>query len=201
MVVTGYLIDVRDKFSNKLGNIIDMGLHLPEVIRAYRTGLNLTKLFGRTTLVYEWKEWKKYYIPFDLTGKTIIDIGAGEGETAYFFFKHGAKKVIAIECDDKRFSHLEKNAKKFNWNIELHHKKFNPEDMMIFEVETGYDLCKIDIEGYEGLLLECPILFENIILEVHNGYLREQFEKIGYRRISPKTPDLLGSCIMTNISD
>jgi SAM-dependent methyltransferase len=193
-MVSGYELDSRSIWSNRIGNTINMSLHIPDLIRAYRTSLSVTKMFGRYTLIYEWKEWNKYYKPFDLNGKTIVDIGAGEGETAYFFFKNGAKRVIAIEPNRQRCELLLENAKKFNWDILIENKKFNPIELY----RIKYDLCKIDIEGYEHLLLNYAE-FPNIVVEVHNAYLIEQFEKIGYRRISPMCKDLLDQCIMTNI--
>src|SRR5689334_6249284 len=33
------------------------------------------------------------------TGKYVLDIGAGNGETCQFFLNHGAKRVICIEPD------------------------------------------------------------------------------------------------------
>lgn len=59
-------------------------------------------------LATEWKIWEKYYLPpFPLYGKTILDVGAGCGETAFFYILYGAKKIIAIEPDVKALKCLE----------------------------------------------------------------------------------------------
>ena len=44
-------------------------------------------------------EWNKYYLPIYVKGLTVLDVGAGEGETAKFFLEQGARKVICIEPD------------------------------------------------------------------------------------------------------
>lgn len=39
----------------------------------------------KSMCVVEVEEWKKYYLPIDVKGLTVLDAGAGEGETAKFF--------------------------------------------------------------------------------------------------------------------
>jgi SAM-dependent methyltransferase len=42
--------------------------------------------------------WHRIYLPqTGLENKTVLDVGAGNGETAQFYLNHGAKHVIAIE--------------------------------------------------------------------------------------------------------
>ena len=54
------------------------------------------------TLILEWRVWEKCYLPdFPLKEKTVLDVGAGCGETVLFYILHGAKKVIAIEPEAK----------------------------------------------------------------------------------------------------
>jgi len=44
--------------------------------------------------VDEWKTWEKYYLPpFPLYRKTVLDVSAGCGETAFFYILYGAKKL------------------------------------------------------------------------------------------------------------
>lgn len=50
-------------------------------------------------LLLEVGDWKKHYLPVDIKGKTVLDVGAGCGETALFYFMNGARKVIAVERD------------------------------------------------------------------------------------------------------
>ncbi|MDE1834966.1 MAG: hypothetical protein KGH64_06555 [Candidatus Micrarchaeota archaeon] len=113
--------------------------------------LNLSKDFGWYKLSTELKEWHSVY----LTDKeTILDIGAGEGETALFYVLHGAKKVICIEGDKKNYARLVKNAK-------IIEKKYNAQ---IITINAMLGNIKIDIEGGE----------ERMILEQHfAGYWEE----------------------------
>jgi len=50
----------------------------------------------RATLEGELDMWHKHYLPI---GQTVLDVGAGCGETALFYLKHGAQRVICIEAD------------------------------------------------------------------------------------------------------
>ena|SRR3972149_8422349 len=84
--------------------------------------------------------WHKYYIPPEgVEGKTILDLGAGCGETALFYLLHGAKKVICVESDKDCISLLAKNYMTNpilgNHNIQI--------------IQSHIDFIKIDIEGSE----------------------------------------------------
>ena len=48
----------------------------------------------RSLVQTELEMWHEQYLP---CGKKILDIGAGCGETALFYFKHGAEKVVCVE--------------------------------------------------------------------------------------------------------
>lgn len=120
----------------------------------------------------EYDEWVKYYLPISLKGKTVLDVGAGEGETAKFFLEHGAKKVICIEPDTQCFKVLQANAKK--WPIECHNKKFDTTDL-----KHKFDFMKMDIEGYEEELLDVEVN-KPCVLEVHGLQLKDKFENAGY---------------------
>lgn len=116
----------------------------------------------------------KYSSPKSIEGQTILDIGAGCGETAYFYFQHGAKKVICIEQDDIAFEYLQWNSSHNNWNTDVYHKPFDLSDLTI-----PCDLVKMDIEGLEIDLL---FLMENqtlppIILELHSDKITENLTR------------------------
>lgn len=70
----------------------------------------------------EYTKWKKWYLPPDhrkgIKGQVVLDVGAGCGETAYFFLKNGASKVISIEPDKKAFEILSENSRVNGWNVE-----------------------------------------------------------------------------------
>jgi 2-polyprenyl-3-methyl-5-hydroxy-6-metoxy-1,4-benzoquinol methylase len=86
-------------------------------------------------IVDEWKVWEKYYIPhFSLQGKTILDVGAGCGETALLFFLHGAYKVIAVEPNVKAVECLKENMERNDWNVEIVAEPFSLEHLKFKDV-------------------------------------------------------------------
>lgn len=124
-----------------------------------------------TYMVREWKEWEKYYIPnFSLGGKTVLDVGAGCGETALLFFWFGAEKVIAIEPDSKAVEYLRENIAKNKWNIEV-----IPERFSLKHLKLDFDFVKIDSEGGEEMLLSLPKLNKPGVVEVHGNKLLNRF--------------------------
>ena len=124
-------------------------------------------------LVSEFERWEKQYLPADLRGKTVLDVGAGEGETAYFFLLHGVKKVICIEPDEKCYARLVRNAA--GKPIQCLHKEFQLADLDIL-----HDFMKMDIEGWEYLLLETELKTPAAV-ELHGLPLRQKFRDKGYR--------------------
>ena len=97
----------------------------------------------RKGLEKELDAWHKEYLP--IKKGTILDIGAGCGETAFFYAMHGAKRVICIEADKENIKALWINAKTI-------FEKFGVE-MDI--VQAFVDSIKIDIEGSElGMVVE-----------------------------------------------
>ena len=116
------------------------------------------------------KEWERDYIPDSgLRGKTVLDVGAGCGETAVFFFRNGAEKVISIEPDEYAYDALVVNAAMQNWNLIPIQDNFHAEYIEKFQP----DFCKIDCEGGERELLKLNEL-PPLVVEVHG---RELFEK------------------------
>ncbi len=104
--------------------------------------------------------WHKQYLPISSKG-TILDVGAGEGETMLFYLLHGAKRIICIEADRNKVNILRKNAK-------LAEKKF---DAQIDIIEAWLDNIKIDIDGGE----------ENMVMEKHFvGYWKEVGHSQGF---------------------
>jgi len=126
------------------------------------------------TLKVESKEWEKNYLPINLSGKSVLDIGAGEGETAKFFHDHGAARVICIECSNTAIVKLRLNAKQHQW-IKPLHKHFELSDLGM-----QFDFMKMDIEGYEEILLQTT-LEKSAVIEVHGLPLIQRFRDAGYR--------------------
>lgn len=130
---------------------------------------------------------EKCYLMLKPKGKTILDIGAYNGDTAKLFYNNGAEFVICIEKDKEIFNEIKKNIK---YSAYLLNESFNPDK----HLKLNYDAIKCDIEGYEILLLDYNITVP-IVVEVHNWYLYEQFLKHGYSQLTQ--PDtMLGLCMM-----
>jgi hypothetical protein len=124
--------------------------------------------------LYLCEDWNKYYLPVDVNGLTVLDVGAGCGESARFFLEHGAKKVICIESDNHCYSLLAKNA--IGRPMDCIHKMFSLSDL-----DRDFDFIKMDIEGAEKTLLLLPTKINKpIALEVHGESLAKEFEKKGY---------------------
>ena len=132
------------------------------------------------TNLYIWERvaWEKFYAPINLTGKTVLDVGAGEGESAYFFLKHGAKRVVCVEPWDEAYANLELNAK-FHKEIVPIFKAFSLDDLKIPDI----DFAKIDIEGYEEILVGQPKPSFAVVVELHGLQLRDRFREAGFWKI------------------
>jgi hypothetical protein len=60
--------------------------------------------YHRGVLERELGKWHKTYLPLKRNIETVLDVGAGNGETAQFYLNHGAKTVICVEPDAKLLS-------------------------------------------------------------------------------------------------
>ena len=102
-------------------------------------------------IVNEFALWEYQYLPVDVKGKVILDIGAGEGESAVLYLSHGAEKVTAIEPNPVAFKVLEENVKANDLPIVAINEKFDLKHLQI-----DHDFLKMDIEGHEVSLLDLP---------------------------------------------
>lgn len=132
----------------------------------------------------ETEDWAEHYLKFDVKGKTVLDVGAGAGESARFFLNNGAQKVICIEPNKEPYSYLLLNSNYHN--IEPLQKYFELEDL-----ELNFDIAKIDIEGYEEALLSLSPeylkkLGKPLIVEIHSQLLAEKFRAFGFDVESPR---------------
>ncbi len=117
-------------------------------------------------IAHEWNEWKRIYMlpAFSLPGKTVLDVGCGCGETAHFYYRQGARKVVGIEPNQVAAECFRENGKHNNWNSRLLERKFRLEDLRI-----RHDFMKMDGEGCEKLLLKNSV--EDIgpcVIEAHS---------------------------------
>jgi len=122
------------------------------------------------TLFGEWFSWKTAYLPrFNVKGMTFLDVGAGCGETALFYFSLGAAKVICVEPDRENMEMLRNNALRNGWNVETILGGFEPEML-----EWKFDFMKMDCEGCEKTLLDLKSL-PPCAIEVHGSETYRRF--------------------------
>jgi hypothetical protein len=125
-------------------------------------------------MLYEWRTWTRYYAPrsFDFRGKTVLDVGAGEGETVEFYRLLGAKKFICAEPDPQRAARLRENSVRNGWDAEICEGAFSLELL-----KRQFDFMKMDCEGCERILIGTPITFPSV-LETHGSSTTEEFLKM-----------------------
>lgn len=146
-----------------------------KIFKRYKSNGWIFSDYRKQLYIAEYAVWKKYYAPFSLEGKTILDVGAGEGETARFFIEQGAASVICIEFDHECLLSLRANAR--NRPITV-----IPEKFKIEHLNLDFDFMKMDIEGYEEALLGMNIEFPCVI-EVHGLQLLDRFISQGYKLV------------------
>jgi SAM-dependent methyltransferase len=147
------------------------------IIELYGQQIRLLNSFF-VILANEWRTWEKYYLPaFSLSEKTVLDVGAGCGETAFFYLLYGARKIVAIEPDRKVLECLKENVTRNNWDVEI-----IPEAFKLEHLNIPHDFMKMDIEGHEKELLKASTI-KPCLVEVHNDDLRRKLEEKGFKRI------------------
>ena len=120
----------------------------------------------------EWRAWSKWYLPpWSLHGKTVLDIGAGCGETALFYYYHGAKKVIAVEPEPSLAPLLKRNGDRNGWNMEIVERSFDRSML-----GWSFDFMKMDGEGCEAQLLSAESL-PPCAIEVHDKIDAQRLEQ------------------------
>lgn len=159
-----------------------------------------TKLYGyEMELLKEYSDlasreleiWERFYLPVDPAGLTVLDIGAGCGETAAFYLAHGAEKVISIEPVPSAFSILKRNVEKNGLNVVTINDFFR-----LNHLSLEHDLMKMDIEGAEKLLLgyhrklETPIVIEAHSDRIANSLIKKFLLKRVYRMTKIGCPQL-----------
>ena len=125
-------------------------------------------------MLYEWGTWTRCYAPrgFDFHGKTLMDVGAGEGETVELYRLLGAKKFLCIEPDPLRASRLRENVVHNGWEAEVFEEPFS-----LKFLERDFDFMKMDCEGCELILLGTSVTFP-CVLETHGNSITEAFLKM-----------------------
>jgi len=131
----------------------------------------------------EWAEWKKYHLPpFSLKGATVLDIGAGCGETALFYFIHGVERVICVEPNPDLARVISENLCSNKWNAEVQARSFDTEMLNL-----DFDFMKMDCEGCEVRLLGADTL-PSCVMEVHDEHILHALtSKFGLRVANSNT--------------
>ena len=132
--------------------------------------------YGRI-IISEWEIWNKFYrFPFSLLGKTVLDVGAGCGESALFFSLCKAEKVICIEKNLDLIRFIEENRKTNSLNWDIINEPFN-----LSHLKLKFDAIKMDIEGCESELLNLVNIPSPMVLEVHSQLLFKEFSRRGFK--------------------
>ncbi len=140
--------------------------------------------------------WKKYYLPVDVKGLTVLDVGAGVGETAAFYLSQGAKKVVCVQPDyDPSLGHpvsyLYRNAERMG-NVEVVADYFKPEHMGI-----AHGLLKMDCEGCERLLYHWSLPLMPCVIEAHSDEIADRLVgRFQLKRVYPVSLDHYGVWIL-----
>jgi hypothetical protein len=124
-----------------------------DIVKIGRYELELTPYYFEL-LWREWRSWKNWYLPpWSLKGKTVLDVGAGCGETSLFYYHHGASRVIAIEPQSSLVPLLRRNMSRNKWDMQIIEGPFDASML-----EWNFDFMKMDGEGCETQLLTVPSL-------------------------------------------
>ncbi len=125
-------------------------------------------------MLYEWRTWSRFYSPrgFDFRGKTVLDVGAGEGETVELYRQLGALKFICVEPDAKRVARLRENATRNGWDAEVFEEPFS-----LKFLQREFDFMKMDCEGCEQMLVGTQLTFP-CVLETHGSATTGEFLKM-----------------------
>ncbi len=116
----------------------------------------------------EWLDWGRTHLPpFSLNGATVLDVGAGCGETALFYFIHGVDRVICVEPNFDLSNIIRENLRANKWNAEVLTRPFD-----LGMLNLGVDFMKMDCEGCEAQLLSADKL-PSCVMEVHDGHVLE----------------------------
>jgi cyclopropane fatty-acyl-phospholipid synthase-like methyltransferase len=109
----------------------------------------------------ELDSWHEWYLP---VGNTVLDVGAGNGETAQFYLNHGARKIIGIEGDKTSADIMRHNFP--NRKVLL----VDMDDVDILVIRAKIDSIKSDCEGAE----------RNMVVETHFPFYLQHLQSQGH---------------------
>lgn len=145
----------------------------------------------KAELMMREQDYWGHYLWSGLKGSTVLDIGAGCGETARLFLNNGAKTVICVDNDAACCYYLRHNA--LTKNITVISGSFEPSMVWSFNA----DFIKMDIEGYEVLLIEYlkrGLIYAKdlrpMVIEAHSQYCINELLDLGFKIGFEYRPDL-----------
>ncbi len=161
----------------------------PGRLRFARGGwtLALDEVYAKT-LVMEWGKWERYYLPqFPLRNKTVLLVGAGQGESAAFYASHGATRFICVESDDYLEGSadiLRANMEGNHWDAVIYKERFALKHLS----EMPFDFAEIDCEGGERELLKLDKIGFPCVVEYHGADTGDELvRKFGMERVDEKS--------------
>jgi len=139
----------------------------------------------------------------DYKDKVVLDLGADYGSTAYYFLKHGAKRVVAVEGDPPLASQLLTNYDNHP-QVECVYGWIDAPKGIEFLIRRycahpSCDLAKVDIEGAEKHIAmvdpQWLLSIREWLIEVHKKedyvQLVKVFRDLGFRVFDRKY-DMVG---------
>jgi hypothetical protein len=133
------------------------------------------RFWEHTTIIdAEWASWNLCYHPPAGVDRNalILDAGAGEGETAFFYCYNGFRNIRVVESDKKKIPLLNKNVKalekRFQVNIEVKGEPFASVHL------KDVQFMKMDIEGAESAFLDLRSVSFPFVIETHGQEMRKK---------------------------
>jgi predicted RNA methylase len=118
--------------------------------------------------------------PVNVEGKTVIDVGADYGSTAYYFLQKGAVRVVCVEGNPALYKQLEANMRFLPNCVAVYKNIESPVDFTDILKNTA-ETVKVDVEGAEKHLLKvAPSLLQQHyewIIEMHRNIDRRAFTR------------------------
>jgi len=134
---------------------------------------------------------RQEYKELGVRGRDVVDFGAFIGDTAVYFSKSGAKRVISMEKEPDSYAIAKDNIVLNDVkNVVLLNETASPErlDAIVEQYGLKGAALKLDVEGAEyDILLKSKDgtlrAFSEIMLEYHDGYLniKRRLEGLGFR--------------------
>lgn len=112
-------------------------------------------------------------------GKSVLDIGADWGSTAYYFLEHDAIKVVAVEGSKVSAPELFNNYGSEPNIVCIEKIVQSPDDFENLISSHKADIVKVDIEGAEkhllGVSMDTILKIKEWLVETHNEDLFTRF--------------------------